>query len=404
MCVAVAAKIYLKNSNIDKWFLYKIRDKAYVPNFQVHYKNFKGVSTVFVTDDDNDWTEGVNSEGLMIVNTTLQNHDDMTDIVHINSTPSPKTLNYGKILRKAFAQSSVDAAVKIVVDNLLDGNTMISDGETLKVVEIFLKRDVDTRVMAELAKELGLDLKKDRREIRRKMWDRVSKEDYDIEVVEIKDDDFIVRTNHGEFIKDAGFIAADGDGYKSSVKRRTYAEKVIKKMLPLTHPFQVLTVLKNLGNDEIDKEPQNRPLRIPPKGYNFDTDEPVYFTSSIVMLTPTGQLYMLPIDCTFDDYKTSRMTKERNVYFILLPKNLPLFESWGMYDETTSRVKPKMNIMNEIKLVDKYLKKETTVTGDIALPPDKASTKTNAAKMKVTKKGGKKKKVVLHGDTSPAKT
>lgn len=63
----------------------------------------------------------------------------------------------------------------------------------------------------------------------------------------------------------------------------------------------------------------------------------------------------------------------------------------------------KKSKINEKKLVDKYLQKETTVSGDIALPPDKASTKkkkTDDAEMvpvKKNKKLRKNKKQILHG-------
>ncbi len=46
-------------------------------------------------------------------------------------------------------------------------------------------------------------------------------------------------------------------------------------------------------------------------------------------------------------------------------------------------------------LADKYIKKETTTTGDIALPPDKASGDTKPAKMKKVKKDKKKTKSEL---------
>lgn len=52
--------------------------------------------------------------------------------------------------------------------------------------------------------------------------------------------------------------------------------------------------------------------------------------------------------------------------------------------------------IKEMKLVDRYLKTETTATGDIALPPDKASTDTPAGKAsKKRKKNEKNKKLLI---------
>ncbi len=57
--------------------------------------------------------------------------------------------------------------------------------------------------------------------------------------------------------------------------------------------------------------------------------------------------------------------------------------------------------MDITKKMNLYLQKETTTTGDIALPPDKASTKTKAGQCKnnPNRKGkGKLKKLLLGKD------
>ena len=86
------------------------------------------------------------------------------------------------------------------------------------------------------------------------------------------------------------------------------------------------------------------------------------------------------------------MTKERDVYFILLPKNLPLFENRHRFNEEDIIKMDELKkalakiTLKEAKLVDRYLRKETTTTGDVALPPDKASTKTKAGQAHLKKK------------------
>jgi len=410
MCVIIAAKVHLKNSNTKKWFLYKNRDRSYPPEYSVGYKTINDIDIVHIIDKDNDWTEGVNSNGLMIVNTALQNHDDKKDDGDQKGGKDDYVSKNGRILRKAFSQKTVDDAVKVLVDNLFDGNTFVSDGDNLTIIEVFLKREVDKVMMEKLAKEMGKDLTKDYVEVRRKLWERVSKEDYDIVVKKIKEDTFVVRTNHGEYIKDAGYIPVEGEGYISSQKRRKYIEKALRELKPITHPFQVLTMMKNQGNPEIDKNPQYRPLRVAPSNYNPDKDDPVYYTSSIIMCTPTGQIYMIPVDCIFKDYDISVMAKEKDVYFVVLPKNLPLFESKSksMFSDEKVIIMEKTKRVNEKeqKLLDRYLQKvsvheESTTTVDIALPPDKAAYDSPAGKEQKKKKESddkKKKKELLFGD------
>jgi hypothetical protein len=85
-----------------------------------------------------------------------------------------------------------------------------------------------------------------------------------------------------------------------------------------SHPFETLTVLKNLTN--VESKDESNPIRV--KG---GTSE--YFSGTIVMLTSTGSLFAVPLHSKFENVDFNRIHKERKVHFVLLPKNLPLFES-----------------------------------------------------------------------------
>jgi len=75
----MAEKSVLKSSNKENWFLYKIRDRAYDPSYKLEVQEKNGVETLFLTDQDTAWSEGVNSSGIMVVSAALDNHSDLDD-------------------------------------------------------------------------------------------------------------------------------------------------------------------------------------------------------------------------------------------------------------------------------------------------------------------------------------
>jgi hypothetical protein len=144
-------------------------------------------------------------------------------------------------------------------------------------------------------------------------------EDYAVNVREIKESRLVVRTNHGIIDDEGGYQPKDKKGYESSTLRLETAMKTMKKLTDDSHPFEALTILKNLTIEQDKKE--NNPIRV--KG-----NDSGYFSGTILMLTPTGTLFAVPLHSKFEKVNFERIHKERKVSFVLLPKNLPLFESF----------------------------------------------------------------------------
>ena len=320
MCVIIAKKCKLKGSKKENWFLYKVRDRAYDPVYTVKYNSKGDVQAVFLVDQSSDWTEGVNSAGIMLVSASLQNHEDKKDgqskSKTSNNIPKQVTRN-GVILRQVLRLDNINDVVDRLVEEKFTGNTFVSDGNKLFILEIYIKSDNIKKYKDEYIKDFDINKYTDA-EIKLKIMNNLQPDDYEVNVREIKKDIMVARTNHGIIDSDAGYQPSDA-GYESSTLRLKTALDALKVLDLESHPFETLTLLKNL-TQENNKE-ENNPIRV--KG-----NDSGFFSGTIVMLTPTGSLFAVPLHSTFENVDFNRIHKERKVSFVLLPKNLPLFESF----------------------------------------------------------------------------
>lgn len=333
MCIAVASKIKLANTEKENWFLFKVRDRTYTPEYKITYIDEDGVQAVFLTDKQNDWSEGVNSKGIMLVSTTLQNHDDKKDDGSGGTGTGKRKVDLinhkmpgiGPLLRDVFKMDKIEDVVKTLEDKRFEGCTLVSDGKRLFVIEIFLDKVIKEKYeQIILKKRPELADKEDpkkRMELRDIIYSMVNKEEFKVEVREINKKENIVRTNHGVFLKDSGYTPKDGDGYKSSILRREYVQKTLDGM-DINHPFDVLTAIKNMKSPRVHENPEMRPIRIPPSKY---------ITTTVLMLTPTGTMFAIPMEAKFENIDINKLNQDKGVNFVLLPKGLRLFESTYKY-------------------------------------------------------------------------
>ena len=312
MCVAIGMKLKNKN-NKEQWFLYKIRDRAYKPKYSLKYFSHDGVSSAFLIDEYNDWTEGINSKGIMLVSVALQNHEDKKDGKKKLSIKNRKTNRNGVILRQVLKMDNIKDVVDTLVEERFEGNTLVSDGQKLFCLEIFLHNKTKEAIL----RNLEIDPIEDDEDVKSILLKHITPEDYDVKVKEIKDENLVVRTNHGIFLKDAGYTKEDGDGYKSSVMRRETVISAIHEENP-NHPLEVLTTIKNLTSENLDRDTKFCPIREEPSEY---------ISTSIVLLTPTSTMYVVPLECSFSESSFERVVKDRDVSIVILPKKLKLFEN-----------------------------------------------------------------------------
>jgi hypothetical protein len=209
--------------------------------------------------------------------------------------------------------SNLDEIVKFLTDTRFEGSTFVTDGDRLFVLEIFLFQQTKDKIL----KSLDIDSIEDSEKVKEMVMKEVKLEDYKVVVKEIKDENLVVRTNHGIFLKDAGYTEKDGEGYISSVIRRNTVIDNINKLNP-NHPFEILTCLKNLTTNKLNRRTEMCPIREEPSKY---------LTTAILMLTPTGTIYVIPVFCKFEETSLNRILKDRDSSVVILPKRLPLFES-----------------------------------------------------------------------------
>jgi len=282
----------------------------------------------------------------MVVSAALANHSDLDDNGS-GSSGNPAAagqMEKTKDLRAALSAKSVDKAVKILTDNRFIGTSFISDGTKLVILEIYVNQDAYEREIKRITDEGKIDLEK------MKIVDQVYKimegitdDDYDVASHETKKDSLAIRTNHGKLLPDAGYQEDDDDksGWNSSRNRYSYAYKALDELGDDCHPFDVLTTLKNLN--DVDKNPQHNPIR-PKDGV---TSEKPYYSSTILMLTPTGTMFAVPLDSIVDEKSKLTLKKDRKTHFILLPKNLPLFESTSEFIISMYEKEHKKLLFNE---------------------------------------------------------
>lgn len=323
MCVIVGMKLPRdkdgKPSEDAKWRLAKIRDRTYIPELSVKRYSVTDNNSeqLFLVDQDTDWTEGCsvlsNGKYLGIVNAALNNSSDKKDDGSKGDKKKNKVSKNGRVLRRALKQPNIEKAVKILTDECIDGNTLITDGDRIFVIECYIPEEVKDKYREILDND---DTKT--------FEDLVQSDEYICHVEEIKEDDLIVRTNHGIFLPKAGYQPKDGDSYISSTRRRQYSIDILEKRV--FHPIDLIIQLSRLQKEEIDKNAFYRPIRLKCVARSKDSDVEI-FSTAVIYLDPSGTIFLRPIECKVTDISISKLTnKDRQANLVILPAHIPLFE------------------------------------------------------------------------------
>ena len=329
MCVTVAMKLPRdrktgKPTPDAKWRLAKVRDRVYDAIYKVKRYTVKehGASQLFLVDKDTDWSEGisVHADGsfLSMVNSSLNNYSDKKDGVKTTNRSGKSTLSTtsmnGQVIRKTLKSHDIEEAIKILVENKIDGCTLITDGDRLFVIETTLPVDVKNKYREQ--KQQG-----------KRFEDIVPYDEYRTIVKEVKTDYLVVRTNHGVFDSSFGYSEEnDGEAYQSSFHRRKYAIEHIEKSV--FEPIDLITTLSKLGRESIDKNPFYRPIRLKGQTQQRDDDFEVYSTS-IIQTDPSGTMIVKPIECEFDINNTTNLLSDKYLsHMVILPHRSKMFESF----------------------------------------------------------------------------
>ena len=188
----------------DKFILAKNRDRAYKPKLEVVHTIIDGMEVAYLHDMITDWSEGMNANGIGVVNAALLvGHDEAEKkLVKKVGKPGPD----GDKMRNIIKQPTLKEALKACLtykgkSNLsLKGHTFISSPKHMISVEATSKHKPDVKLH--------------------------------------NTEHPTVRTNHGHVFTDAGYT--HGEKYLSSKMRKISAEKVINGIKDWTEVAQAM--------------------------------------------------------------------------------------------------------------------------------------------------------------------
>ena len=114
----------------------KNRDRNYAPNLKiVRELTSEGTELCYVVDQDTGWSEGMNSEGIGIVNSALMVKRDEKEkkLAKKNKKPSKDGIRIKEALSKKTINDVVNSLINF--NDGVKGHTIVSDGTTTKVIE-----------------------------------------------------------------------------------------------------------------------------------------------------------------------------------------------------------------------------------------------------------------------------
>jgi len=99
----------------DKVLLAKNRDRAYNPTIGIVRELIDGVEVVYILDKDTDWSEGMNSHGIGILNSALMVTADENEKKIIKKKGGKPGPDGGKI-RAALAKPKLSQAIRSITN------------------------------------------------------------------------------------------------------------------------------------------------------------------------------------------------------------------------------------------------------------------------------------------------
>lgn len=165
--------------------LLKNRDRNYEPNLKVVHFEHGGIEVLIFLDLVTGWLEGMNSNGICIVNSALMVQRDEKE-----KKKGPKKSKDGKRILNALVEDNLHNTVRTLLayDGGIHGHTFVSDGNRVVAIESTSKNQPIYKVMDPKGTH--------------------------------------VRTNHGIWHPKAGY--QKGEDLKSSKLRLEHAEECIK--------------------------------------------------------------------------------------------------------------------------------------------------------------------------------
>ena len=234
----------------------KTRDRNYRPNLEiVRDLTEDGIEVVYIHDLDTNYLEGMNSEGIGIVNAALLVSEDEAAADKFWSRRKKKgNSNDGPRIAKALTFPRLSQAIKSIVgwDNGLKGHTFVGSPKALYSIEMTSKHNP---IVKKLNPKTGFD----------------------------------IRTNHGEDHPNAGYTPAGfPEDYVSSKVRKAAAATALANLDDYEE------IMPAIASQQFDR------------GSNYNTmrkvEDGMRSSSQVMMHLDKLELlcYLIPGECTFN--------------------------------------------------------------------------------------------------------
>tara|TARA_B100000424_G_C22944934_1_gene502870 strand:+ start:4183 stop:5649 length:1467 start_codon:yes stop_codon:yes gene_type:complete len=240
-----------------KKFMFKNRDRNYVPELKIYHTKRNGVEMVYFKDEHTGWVEGINEHGIAVANSALMVLWDekegakskKKDNAHLGAIGS---MDANRILRTLECRNMEDALDTVITfDGGVRGHTFLSDGIVAKSIEHTAKHEAH--------------------------------------IVDMLKDKYHVRSNHGVRYPDAGYTL--GENAKSS---RTRLQKVLDLMPQISTPEELIHGLYEQRGKDF-----NSPHNVVRKTDNMFTSSQLIYDFDKKNIT----LYLIPEDCDYLGYE-----------------------------------------------------------------------------------------------------
>lgn len=274
-----------------KRFMFKNRDRNYIPEIKIFHTRRNGVEVVYFRDELTGWCEGINEYGIAVANAALMVLWDEKEGVKGKKKDNSTLGIIGskdadRILKTLECKTFDDALDRVVsYNNGVRGHTFVSDGDRAVSIEHTAKH---------------------RAYIQDLSWD-----------------DFHARSNHGLHYPKAGYTV--GENKESSHQR-------------------MQTTLKTFSScktpEEFVSEIYRQRFKDPESPFNVVRKTDNMFTSSQVIYDFDKRkiiLYLIPEDCDYMGHESTIEGKSKCSFEV---KRLGYFDDKGNFDITPVRGNP----------------------------------------------------------------
>jgi len=231
-CVIAARRLTINDKGehdeaaSKSYVIVKHRDRAYNVNCSIVHTVINGMEVVYLRDDDTGWSEGMNANGICIVNSSLSLADENIgtdkgkkgkDDKAKGRKVDTKTSADGEKIIKALTMQTIEDALHFAKTwkTGIHGNTIIANDDQLYTISSTSEHPAVTTSLD------GLDT--------------------------------VVYTNHSDIHAEAGYT--EGPNFKSSTTRKTKSEQILGDSL------STADILVNMREQPFKSESNLNPLR-----------------------------------------------------------------------------------------------------------------------------------------------